>query len=143
MRTVMCWAPLLPKLRGHFAEFLNKGSPDHLKILSSPTCVGLRYGHLFHSLAAFLASVKSAASLLVFGPHHGSATPEAYFTTSEPCRLPGLYHQPGPPILLCPCFGQTCRGGTGISTCLPSPTTLCPRLRSRLTLGGRTFPRKP
>ena len=39
-------APLLPKLRGHFAEFLNKSSLDHLRILSSPTCVGLRYGHL-------------------------------------------------------------------------------------------------
>ena len=39
------WAPLIPKLRGHFAEFLNKGSPDRLRILSSPTCVGLRYGH--------------------------------------------------------------------------------------------------
>jgi hypothetical protein len=40
-------APLLPKLRGHFAEFLNESSPDRLRILSSPTCVGLRYGHLF------------------------------------------------------------------------------------------------
>ena len=40
-------APLLPKLRGHFAEFLNKGSTARLRILSSPTCVGLRYGRLF------------------------------------------------------------------------------------------------
>ncbi len=38
-------APLLPKLRGHFAEFLNEGSLARLRILSSPTCVGLRYGH--------------------------------------------------------------------------------------------------
>jgi len=38
--------PLLPKLRGHFAEFLNESSLAHLRILSSPTCVGLRYGHL-------------------------------------------------------------------------------------------------
>ena len=38
-------APLLPKLRGHFAEFLNEGFPAHLRILSPPTCVGLRYGH--------------------------------------------------------------------------------------------------
>ena len=35
----------LPKLRGHFAEFLNNPSPDGLRILSSSTCVGLRYGH--------------------------------------------------------------------------------------------------
>ena len=40
-----CEAPLLPKLRGHFAEFLNEGSPDRLGILYPPTCVGLRYGH--------------------------------------------------------------------------------------------------
>ena len=59
-------APLLPKLRGHFAEFLNKGSPVRLRILTSPTCVGLRYGRLFDIPATFLASVKSHASLLQF-----------------------------------------------------------------------------
>ena len=41
----MQWAPVLPKLRGHFAEFLNNASPVGLRILSSPTCVGLRYGY--------------------------------------------------------------------------------------------------
>ncbi len=45
-KTTLKRAPLLPKLRGHFAEFLNEGSPAHLRILSLPTCVGLRYGHL-------------------------------------------------------------------------------------------------
>ena len=38
--------PLLPKLRGQFAEFLNNASLAHLRILSSSTCVGLRYGYL-------------------------------------------------------------------------------------------------
>ena len=38
-------APLIPKLRGHFAEFLNKGSLARLRILFLSTCVGLRYGH--------------------------------------------------------------------------------------------------
>ncbi len=37
-------APLLPKLRGHFAEFLNNTSSAGLRILSPSTCVGLRYG---------------------------------------------------------------------------------------------------
>ena len=37
-------APLLPKLRGHFAEFLGDASPAGLGILSPSTCVGLRYG---------------------------------------------------------------------------------------------------
>src|SRR5699024_12769884 len=33
---------LLPKLRGHFAEFLNHDSLDHLRILYSTTLVGYR-----------------------------------------------------------------------------------------------------
>ena len=32
--------PLIPKLRGYFAEFLNKGYLDRLSILYLPTCVG-------------------------------------------------------------------------------------------------------
>ena len=55
-------APLLPKFRGDFAEFLNKGSPVRLRIFFSSTCVGLRYGHLQTYLAAFLASVDSLTS---------------------------------------------------------------------------------
>jgi hypothetical protein len=42
-------APLLPKLRGHFAEFLLHGSLEHLRLLASPTCVGFRYGRTGHS----------------------------------------------------------------------------------------------
>ena len=42
-------APLLPKLRGHFAEFLLHRSLAHLRLLASPTCVRLRYGHNAHS----------------------------------------------------------------------------------------------
>ena len=39
-------APLIPKLRGQFAEFLNYPSPVGLGILFLSTCVGLRYGRL-------------------------------------------------------------------------------------------------
>ena len=38
--------PLIPKLRGNFAEFLNHSSLAHLRILSLTTCVGSRYGYL-------------------------------------------------------------------------------------------------
>ena len=41
-------APFLPKLQGHFAEFLNNASPAGLRILSSSTCVGLRYGYIWN-----------------------------------------------------------------------------------------------
>ena len=37
-------ALLLPKLRSHFAEFLNHGSPDRLGMLYPPTCVGFGTG---------------------------------------------------------------------------------------------------
>ena len=37
-------ALLIPKLRSHFAEFLFHRSLEHLRLLASPTCVGLRYG---------------------------------------------------------------------------------------------------
>ena len=55
-------APLLPKLRGHFAEFLNHSSPERLSILNLTTCVGLGYGPYTHSLEAFLDSTGSPTS---------------------------------------------------------------------------------
>ena len=97
-------APLLPKLRGHFAEFLNKGYPARLRIFSSPTCVGLRYGHLSPYLATFLASVNSLTSLLVFTPHHRSASQQTYFTICQPHDLDALVHQRASTILLCHCL---------------------------------------
>jgi hypothetical protein len=36
--------PLLPKLRGQFAEFLQRRSLKRLGILCQSTCVGLGYG---------------------------------------------------------------------------------------------------
>ena len=42
-------APLIPKLRGQYAEFLNNLSPVGLRVFLLPTCVGLRYGRLFNS----------------------------------------------------------------------------------------------
>ena len=58
---------------------------------------------------------------LFFGPHHGSALRKAYFTTSQPNRLNRLYHQPAHAILLRQRVAH--KGGTGISTSCPSPTT--------------------
>ena len=58
---------------------------------------------------------------LFFGPHHGSGSCGAYFTTRPPYRLYRLYHQPAHAILLRQRFAH--KGGTGISTSYPSPTT--------------------
>ncbi len=67
--------PLLPKLRGHFAEFLNEGYIERLRIFSSSTCVGLRYEHptgLLQKLflgSIVLASSPSLAIRLPYTPH--------------------------------------------------------------------------
>ena len=50
-------APLIPKLRGQFAEFLNNISLVRLRLFASPTCVGLQYGYLYHLNMTFLVSV--------------------------------------------------------------------------------------
>jgi hypothetical protein len=59
----LAWAPLLPKLRGHFAEFLDNASPAGLRILSSSTCVGLRYGRMANN-SGFSRQEGAHASLL-------------------------------------------------------------------------------
>ena len=59
---------------------------------------------------------------LNFAPHHGSASWNAYFTTLLPNRLDRYYHQPAHAILLRQ--RVTHKGGTGISTSCPSPTTV-------------------
>ena len=84
-------APLLPKLRGHFAEFLNKGSPVRLRIFFSSTCVGLRYGHLdqFSNFSRQREFIYFATN---FAPHHHPALKQAYFTTCKPHDLNAAIH---------------------------------------------------
>ena len=51
-------APLLPKLRGNFAEFLRESYLAPLSILNLPTCVGLGYGYIaFNIITAFLGTI--------------------------------------------------------------------------------------
>ena len=52
-------AILLPKLRIHFAEFLNMVSLKRLGMFYLPTCVGLGYGLPELNLEAFLGSGDS------------------------------------------------------------------------------------
>ena len=56
--------PLLPKLRGYFAEFLRESYLAPLSILYLPTCVGLGYRYLLLMVVrAFLGSMTSAGSV--------------------------------------------------------------------------------
>ncbi len=112
-------APLLPKLRGHFAEFLNNASPAGLGILSLSTCVGLRYGCHAHN-SGFSRRPGLTASLLLFAPHHVFAFRMTAFPVIQLPRLHRSSHSrlrfPGrvPTVLM--------RGSAGISTCSPSAT---------------------
>ena len=112
-------ALLLPKLRSHFAEFLNNASPVGLRILSSSTCVGLRYGYVYHN-SGF--SWHMAHTLPYFGSVH---------ITSSDCKedllsllLPRLYRFSLSRLVLSTCV-PTVLGthSTGISTCYPSTTS--------------------
>ena len=112
-------APLLPKLRGHFAEFLGNTSSAGLRILSSSTCVGLRYGYVYH-YSGF--SWHMAHTLPYFGSVH---------ITSSDCKedllsllLPRLYRSSLSRLVLSTCV-PTFLGthSTGISTCYPSTTS--------------------
>ena len=124
-------APLLPKLRGQLAEFLNNPSPVGLRIFFLSTCVGLRYGLLpvsvcgtgsifyTHSFSRLLPSLLPA--------HSQSLTTEATNARLNPSkvslclngwRLRNFYRM---------CIGYAFR----------------PYLSSRLTRSGRTFLLKP
>ncbi|MBC6832354.1 hypothetical protein CHU70_10685 [Corynebacterium sp. LK10] len=64
-------APLLPKLRGHFAEFLNHSSPDRLSILYLTTCVGFGYGPYIHIARGFSRQHR-ITNFPKTGTHHAS-----------------------------------------------------------------------
>ncbi len=139
-------APLLPKLRGYFAEFLNNGYLERLRILSSSTCVGLRYGHFINSQnEAFLGSMGSPSMI---GRSRTSRFPSALYRVPD---LPGTpayrFRIPHPSgiraTLLRPPTAQTFIKWCRNFRLLPIDYASRPRLRDRLTLGGLTLPRKP
>ena len=97
---LLAQAPFIPKLQGHFAEFLNNASPAGLRILSSSTCVGLRYGHVSHN-SGFSRQPESPTSLLLFAPRHTFGL-LSRFTNLTPPVLAPVFSFPGLAVLLCP-----------------------------------------
>ena len=129
-------APLLPKLRGHFAEFLNNASPAGLRILSSSTCVGLRYGyginnsgfswHILCGLPYFL-SVR--------------ITPLPYKGALPPLQLLCLHRSFLSRLPLWTCVPTVLLyRSTGISTCFPSATHFCLALGPDLPGADQLYP---
>ena len=111
-------APLLPKLRGHFAEFLNNASSVGLRILSSSTCVGLWYGYVSHD-SGF--SRHTARMLRYFLSLRVSVSDcKADLLTSLLCAL---HRSLLSRLMLSACVPTFLMiRSTGISTCCPSAT---------------------
>ena len=129
-------APLLPKLRGHFAEFLDNASPAGLRILSSSTCVGLRYGycmndsgfswHTAHVLRYFI-------SLRVTSSDRRTDLPSLL--------LPRLHRSSLSRLTLSACVPTVLSySSTGISTCCPSATPLGLALGPDLPRADQLYP---
>ena len=112
--------PLLPKLRGHFAEFLNNASSVGLRILSSSTCVGLRYG-LIGNYSSFSRQPAHILRYFISLP----ITPSSYMADLPTIQLPRLDRFFHPRLMLSFCVPTVLfLSGTGISTCFPSATPL-------------------
>ena len=75
-----------------------------------------------NSIETFLDSVNADASLLNFAPRHTPALYPWICLRILPQCLDVHNQQHAHPVLLCHPFSQTLIGGTGISTCCPSPT---------------------
>ena len=129
-------APLLPKLRGHFAEFLDSASPVGLGILSPSTCVGLRYGYGINN-SGF--SRHMCCMLRYFNSLR--VTPWIPMGAFPPMLLLRLHrfflsrHMPSicvPAVLLC--------RSAGISTCCPSATLLSLALGPDLPGADQLYP---
>ena len=128
--------PLLPKLRGYFAEFLNNASSVGLRILSSSTCVGLRYGyhirysgfswHMAHMLRYYLSlhitSLDCMADLptILLLRLYRSFLSRLILSTCVPT------------FLIC--------DSTGISTCYPSTTDFSLALGPDLPRADQLYP---
>ena len=108
-------APLIPKLRGQFAEFLNQRSPERLRLRASPTCVSFSTVILCGLFLVVLQNTSLESSTLRYG---GYQHPDVH--------SPNVHHNRRRNINL-----------------LSIVYAFRPRLRDRLTLGGFTFPRKP
>ena len=129
-------APLLPKLRGYFAEFLNNASSVGLRILSSSTCVGLRYGynahnsgfswHMAHALPYF-PSVRITSSPYV-----------ADLPSTQLPRLHAAFHSAPALSTYVPTVLLYC--SAGISTCCPSTTARALALGPDLPREDQLYP---
>ena len=132
-------APLLPKLLGHFAEFLNNASSVGLRILSSSTCVGLRYGCAIN-YSSFSRHMAHMLPYCSFGPHHVFALPYGFsFRTAAP--LVRGFPFPAHAFHMRPCSSVVSQYRN--LNLLSIGYAFRPHLRPRLPQGRSALPWKP
>ena len=132
-------APLIPKLRGHFAEFLNNASSVGLRILSSSTCVGLRYGR-YKRNSGFSWLLAHQHPYYNFGPHH-SFPLHGGFSYHTGILLVPVFPFPALAFSLRPHSADLYRYRN--FNLLSIDYVFRPRLRPRLTQGRSALPWKP
>ena len=129
-------ALLLPKLRSHFAEFLNNASPVGLRILSSSTCVGLRYGYPANNSGFSWQSAHVLPYLFSV-----RVTSSDCMTDLPVILLPRLHRSFHSRPALSVCVPTVLlQDSTGISTCCPSTTPLGLALGPDLPRADQLYP---
>ena len=136
-------APLIPKLRGDFAEFLNEGYLDHLSILYLSTCVGFGTGtRILPRGFSWRHGVRDSPAQSQLASHLGYTAPRIYLG-------PPLHAYPRTTIAWVPLAFLVPPSVITEATWYRNINLLAidyafrPRLRSRLTLSRRTLLRKP
>ena len=129
-------ALLLPKLRSHFAEFLNNASPVGLRILSSSTCVGLRYGYPVNNSGFSWQPAHALPYLFSV-----RVTSSDYVTDLPVTLLPRLHRYLHSRLALSVCVPTVLlQDSTGISTCCPSTTSFDLALGPDLPRADQLYP---
>jgi hypothetical protein len=134
--------PLLPKLRGQLAEFLNEGSLTRLRSPSASTCVGFGYGHPLDSLAGF-SWCRGPNDFRPNGPGSLLAVPRWAFPHRPAPRLHLSYHSQARLPRHVPPFAQAPSQWYRTIPRFAITYASRPRLSSRLTLGGSALPKEP
>ena len=132
-------APFLPKLQGHFAEFLDNASSVGLRILSSSTCVGLRYGYSIN-YSGFSRHMAHMLPYSFFGPRRVFPLPYGFSYRTGTSLVRG-FPLPAHALHMRPCSSVITQYRN--LNLLSIGYVSRPRLRSRLTRGRQALPRKP
>ena len=81
-------ASLIPKLRDHYAEFLDLVSLVHLRLLALPTCVGLRYGRTCKLPTEAFLACRLQKTWIWVAPHPRTPVSDFSYAVGRPSTKP-------------------------------------------------------